>query len=134
MGALEAVGVKYEYDIGGGAFYGPKIDVKLRDSLGREWQLSTVQLDFNLPERFQMEFTGEDGKAHRPTMVHRALFGSVERFLAMLIEHYAGAFPTWLAPVQVSIIPISDKQAEYANELAAKLQAEKVRGAGGYSG
>ncbi|MCX6620843.1 MAG: threonine--tRNA ligase [Acidobacteria bacterium] len=126
-GALEAVGVPYEYDLGGGAFYGPKIDVKLRDSLGREWQLSTVQLDFNLPERFDMAFTGEDGKPHRPMMVHRALFGSVERFFAMLVEHYAGAFPMWLAPVQASLIPISDKQAEYANAVAARLQQDNVR-------
>ncbi|MCC7498750.1 MAG: threonine--tRNA ligase [Bryobacterales bacterium] len=126
-GALEAVNVPYEYDIGGGAFYGPKIDVKLRDSLGREWQLSTVQLDFNLPERFSMEFTGSDGKPQRPMMVHRALFGSAERFFAMLIEHYAGAFPMWIAPVQATIIPISDKQNEYAAQVAARLDMEKVR-------
>ena len=126
-GALEAVNVPYEYDIGGGAFYGPKIDVKLRDSLGREWQLSTVQLDFNLPERFTMEYTGSDGKPQRPMMVHRALFGSAERFFAMLIEHYAGAFPTWLAPVQAAIIPISDKQNDYAGQVAARLGLEKVR-------
>ena len=125
--ALEKENLRYEWDIGGGAFYGPKIDVKLHDALGREWQLSTVQCDFNLPERFDLNYVGEDGRAHRPFMVHRALFGSVERFFAMLIEHYGGAFPLWLAPVQVTVIPIADAQIPYASEVAASLRAAGMR-------
>jgi threonyl-tRNA synthetase len=109
------------------AFYGPKIDVKLVDAIGRLWQLSTVQFDFTLPRRFELEYTAEDGKKHRPLMVHRALFGSVERFFGILVEHYAGAFPVWLAPVQAAILPITDKQTPYANEVAAKLKAAGVR-------
>jgi threonyl-tRNA synthetase len=109
------------------AFYGPKIDVKLVDAIGRLWQLSTVQFDFTLPRRFELEYIAEDGKKHRPLMVHRALFGSVERFFGILIEHYAGAFPVWLAPVQAAVLPITDKQAGYAHEVAEKLKAAGVR-------
>src|SRR5580693_3746851 len=109
------------------AFYGPKIDVKLVDAIGRLWQLSTVQFDFTLPKRFELEYVGEDGRKHRPVMVHRALFGSVERFFGILIEHYAGAFPVWLAPVQAALLPITDKQAGYAHEVAEKLKAAGVR-------
>ena len=109
------------------AFYGPKIDMKLVDAIGRLWQLSTVQFDFTLPQRFELEYTAEDGKKHRPVMVHRALFGSVERFFGILVEHYAGAFPTWLAPVQATILPITDKQTPYAFEVAEKLKAAGVR-------
>ncbi len=100
------------------AFYGPKIDVKLVDAIGRLWQLSTVQFDFTLPRRFELEYIAEDGKKHRPVMVHRALFGSVERFFGILVEHYAGAFPVWLAPVQAAVLPITDRQAEYAHQVA----------------
>ncbi|MEP6713974.1 MAG: threonine--tRNA ligase [Terriglobia bacterium] len=109
------------------AFYGPKIDVKLVDAIGRLWQLSTVQFDFTLPQRFELEYVAEDGKKHRPVMVHRALFGSVERFFGILVEHYAGAFPTWLAPVQATVLPITDKQMAYAHEVAEKLKAAGVR-------
>ncbi|WP_183768592.1 threonine--tRNA ligase [Tunturibacter empetritectus] len=112
---------------GEGAFYGPKIDIKLVDVLGRLWQLSTVQFDFNLPARFQLEYKGEDGELHQPVMVHRALFGSVERFFGVLIEHYAGAFPLWLAPVQIGIVPISEKHVDYAAAVKAKLEAAGLR-------
>jgi threonyl-tRNA synthetase len=125
--ALEAEKVKYAIDEGGGAFYGPKIDLKLQDALGRDWQLSTVQLDFNLPERFDLHFTGPDGERHRPYMVHRALFGSMERFFALLVEHYKGAFPLWLAPKQAIVIPITDAQAEYARGVAARLRDAGLR-------
>ena len=107
---------------GEAAFYGPKIDIKLVDVLGRLWQLSTVQFDFNLPARFELEYVGEDGERHQPVMVHRALFGSVERFFGVLIEHYAGAFPLWLAPVQVGLVPISEKHIEYAKKVQQQLQ------------
>jgi threonyl-tRNA synthetase len=109
------------------AFYGPKIDVKLVDAIGRLWQLSTVQFDFTLPLRFELEYVAEDGKKHRPLMVHRALFGSVERFFGILVEHYAGAFPVWLAPVQATILPITDKQLDYARQVEEKLKAAGVR-------
>jgi threonyl-tRNA synthetase len=112
---------------GEGAFYGPKIDVKLVDVLGRLWQLSTVQFDFNLPKRFELEYVGEDGERHQPVMVHRALFGSVERFFGVLIEHYAGAFPFWLAPVQVGLVPISEKHADYAQSVKQRLEAAGLR-------
>ena len=105
------------------AFYGPKIDVKLVDAIGRPWQLSTVQFDFMLPRRFELEYIAEDGKKHQPLMVHRALFGSVERFFGILIEHYAGAFPVWLAPVQAIVLPITDRQAEYARKVADTSEA-----------
>ena len=125
--AIEAHGLSYEIDEGGGAFYGPKIDLKVLDALGREWQLSTVQFDFNLPERFGLEYIGEDGQPHRPYMVHRALLGSMERFFGVLIEHFGGAFPVWLAPVQVTVIPIADRHVEYARDVAQKLRAEGLR-------
>ena len=125
--ALEAENLPYEVDEGGGAFYGPKIDMKIKDALGREWQLGTIQFDFNLPERFNLVYIGEDGKEHQPYMVHRALLGSLERFFGILIEHYAGAFPTWLAPEQVRILPITDKQLDYAKRLETELLAADVR-------
>jgi len=130
-GALKDVltkrGLPFNTFPGEAAFYGPKIDVKLVDVLGRLWQLSTVQFDFNLPARFELEYTGEDGEKHQPVMVHRALFGSVERFFGVLIEHYAGAFPMWLAPVQVGIVPISEKHLDYAEKVKAKLEAAGIR-------
>lgn len=125
--ALKSEGIPYEVDEGGGAFYGPKIDMKVRDCLGREWQCSTIQFDFNLPERFQLEYVGADNQPHRPYMVHRALFGSLERFFGILIEHYAGAFPVWLAPEQVRVLPITDAQNEYAKRVADRLRAEDIR-------
>ena len=127
VAALQAEGIAYELDEGGGAFYGPKIDLKTRDAIGREWQMSTVQFDFNLPERFDMTYIGADGQEHRPFMVHRALLGSLERFFGILIEHYAGAFPLWLAPVQAVLIPVTDKQIPAAREVAAKLRAQDFR-------
>jgi len=125
--ALSERGIPYERIEGEAAFYGPKIDFKIEDAIGRLWQLGTVQLDFNLPERFQLEYIGEDGKAHRPVMVHRALFGSVERFFGVLIEHYAGAFPVWLAPVQAIVLPITDRINDYALEVARELRAAGLR-------
>jgi len=119
--------LNYEVDEGGGAFYGPKIDIKIEDALGREWQATTIQFDFNLPERFDMVYVGADGKEHRPYMIHRALLGSWERFFGLLIEHYAGAFPTWLAPVQVKIIPLADRHVEHANKAAAELKSRNIR-------
>ncbi|MRR29782.1 threonine--tRNA ligase, partial [bacterium] len=120
--ALIRAGLEYDLDEGGAAFYGPKIDLKMVDALGREWQLSTIQFDFNLSERFGLEYVGEDGQPHRPFMVHRALLGSMERFMGVLIEHYAGAFPIWLAPVQAAIIPIADRHLAYANQVAQQLK------------
>ena len=125
--AIETHQLPYEMDEGGGAFYGPKIDLKVRDALGREWQLSTIQFDFNLSERFGLEFIGEDGQPHRPYMVHRALLGSMERFFGVLIEHFGGAFPVWMAPVQTVVIPIADRHLEYARQVAEKLRAEGMR-------
>jgi threonyl-tRNA synthetase len=125
---LDEKKIPYREIPGEAAFYGPKIDIKLVDVLGRLWQLSTVQFDFNLPQRFELEYTGEDGEKHRPVMVHRALFGSVERFFGVLIEHYAGAFPLWLAPVQIGLVPISsDKHLDYARAVKAKLEAAGLR-------
>lgn len=124
---VQSEGIAYDFDHGGGAFYGPKIDLKLLDSIGREWQLSTVQFDFNLPVKFGLEYIGPDGNPHTPYMVHRALFGSVERFFAMLIENYKGEFPLWLAPVQATLIPISEAQIEFCNTLAKQLRAAKFR-------
>jgi len=125
---LDGKQIAYREISGEAAFYGPKIDIKLVDVLGRLWQLSTVQFDFNLPARFGLEYTGEDGEKHQPVMVHRALFGSVERFFGVLIEHYAGAFPMWLAPVQVGLVPISsEKHLEYARSVKAKLEAAGIR-------
>jgi len=120
-------GLPHEVDEGGAVFYGPKIDVKLLDTLGREWQCTTIQFDFNLPERFDVSYIGEDGREHRPFMVHRALLGSMERFFGVLIEHYAGAFPMWLAPVQAAIIPIADRHIEYARQAAAEMRRAGLR-------
>ena len=125
--ALDQEGMSYEVDEGGGAFYGPKIDMKIKDALGRPWQLGTVQFDFNLPERFNLTYVGADGKEHQPYMVHRALLGSIERFFGILIEHYAGAFPLWLAPEQVRVLPISDKAMNYAKGVQAALRAAGFR-------
>jgi threonyl-tRNA synthetase len=125
--ALEEYGLKYEVNEGDGAFYGPKIDFKLKDAIGRTWQCSTVQLDFNLPERFDLKYTDKDGQAKRPIMIHRAIFGSLERFAGTLIEHYTGAFPAWLAPQQVSILPIADRHVAYAQQVEAALREELVR-------
>ncbi|KTB48634.1 threonine--tRNA ligase [Dehalogenimonas alkenigignens] len=124
---LDAQGLDYKIDEGGGAFYGPKIDLKVKDALGREWQMTTIQFDFNLPERFEMVYTGADGQEHRPYMVHRALLGSWERFFGLLIEHYAGAFPVWLHPVQAAVLPISDRHIEYARKLAENLKLQGIR-------
>ena len=124
---LDARGIKYEVMEGEAAFYGPKIDFKIEDAIGRLWQLGTVQWDFNLPERFELEYIGEDNKPHRPVMVHRALFGSIERFFGVLIEHYAGAFPMWLAPVQVIVLPITDRINEYAGKVTQELRAAGLR-------
>ena len=125
--AIEAEGLSYEVDEGGGAFYGPKIDLKIKDALGREWQLSTVQFDFNLPERFHMVFVDRDGVEKQPFMVHRALLGSIERFFGVLLEHYAGAFPPWLAPEQVRVIPVSEAFYTYAEEVGAALRKKGFR-------
>ena len=117
---LEKPGRPYEVDAGGGAFYGPKIDLKIKDALGREWQCATFQLDFQLPERFELEYVGRTASRHRAVMIHRALLGSMERFIAVLIEHYAGAFPLWLAPVQARVLSVSEKADAYAHEVAAR--------------
>jgi len=125
--ALNRAAIPFEIDEGGGAFYGPKIDLKVKDAIGREWQLSTIQFDFNMSERFNLTYIGEDGQPHRPYMVHRALLGSMERFFGVLIEHYAGAFPVWLAPVQAMIIPIADRHVDYAQQVAAQLKQQGLR-------
>jgi len=125
--ALEQNRLAYEVKEGEGAFYGPKIDVDIQDALGRPWQLNTTQLDFQMPERFKLEYVGEDGQAHRPVMIHRAIFGTYERFMAVLVEHYAGAFPVWLAPVQAVVVPIADRHLEYADAVAGKLRAGGFR-------
>ncbi len=125
--ALRQQGLEYERMEDEAAFYGPKIDIKVEDAIGRLWQLTTIQFDFNLPERFQLEYTGEDNKPHRPLMIHRALFGSMERFFGVLIEHYAGAFPLWLAPVQAAVLPITDRINEYAEKVASELRAAGLR-------
>ena len=125
--AIEAKGIPYVINPGDGAFYGPKLDYHIEDSLGRTWQCGTIQLDMNLPERFNVEYIGEDGQKHRIIMIHRACFGSMERFIGILTEHYAGAFPTWMAPVQVKILPISEKHVEYANQLAKQMRHDYVR-------
>ncbi|MBQ9616030.1 MAG: threonine--tRNA ligase, partial [Selenomonadaceae bacterium] len=119
--ALEHRGLNYVVNEGDGAFYGPKIDFHLRDSIGRTWQCGTIQLDMLLPEKFDLTYVGEDGAKHRPVMVHRVVYGSIERFIGILIENYAGAFPAWLAPVQVRILPITDKHMDYAYELKRKM-------------
>jgi threonyl-tRNA synthetase len=125
--ALETKGLFYEIDTGEGVFYGPKIDIKVKDVLNRSWQCSTIQVDFNIPERFDVTFRGSDGKDHRPIMIHRALMGSLERFFGILIEHYAGAFPLWLAPVQVEILTIAERHSDYALSLSATLKSEGIR-------
>ena len=127
IAALQKESIPYEVDEGGGAFYGPKIDLKIKDALGREWQTSTIQFDFNLPERFDMTYVGTDGLKHRPYMVHRALLGSLERFFGVLTEHYAGAFPAWLAPEQVRVLPVKDEFIAYADKIAAELRAADIR-------
>ena len=125
--AVEAEKLEYDVDAGGGAFYGPKIDLKIKDALGREWQLSTIQFDFNLPTRFDMTYTEKDGTERRPFMIHRALLGSIERFFGILIEHYAGAFPFWLSPVQIKVIPVAEAFDDYAAEIAGRLKAAGFR-------
>lgn len=125
--ALDERNISYERIEGEAAFYGPKIDIKIEDAIGRVWQLGTIQLDFNLPERFELEYTGDDNQKHRPFMIHRALFGSIERFFGVLIEHYAGAFPLWLAPVQVTVLPITDRINDYADQVAADLRSAGFR-------
>ena len=126
-GALDDLGLDYVVNEGDGAFYGPKIDFHLEDSIGRTWQCGTIQLDFQLPQRFELEYTGADGEKHRPIMIHRVVYGSVERFIGILIEHFAGAFPTWLAPVQVKVLPISDKYMDYAQSVLNKLTEAGIR-------
>ena len=126
-GALDDLGLDYVVNEGDGAFYGPKIDFHLEDSIGRTWQCGTIQLDFQLPQRFELEYTGADGEKHRPIMIHRVAFGSIERFIGILIEHFAGAFPTWLAPVQVKVLPISDKHLEYGQKVLDTLNAAGIR-------
>ncbi|MHB1138192.1 MAG: threonine--tRNA ligase, partial [Microthrixaceae bacterium] len=123
----ESMDIELVMDPGGGAFYGPKISVQARDAIGRTWQMSTIQVDFQLPQRFEMSYIGSDGERHRPIMIHRALFGSVERFFAVLVEHYAGAFPAWLAPVQARVLPVSEAHADYAHEVAAELRGSGFR-------
>ncbi|MBI5309886.1 MAG: threonine--tRNA ligase [Actinobacteria bacterium] len=125
--ALKAEGLPYDLNPGDGAFYGPKIDLHMKDSLGRSWQLGTVQLDFSMPERFELSYTGDDNEEHRPVMIHRALFGSFERFIGILIEHYGGEFPLWLAPVQVRVVPVSDKHNDFSNQLADRLLEAGLR-------
>ncbi len=125
--AAETVDVPLVMDPGGGAFYGPKISVQARDAIGRTWQMSTIQVDFQFPQRFDLEYTGDDNDRHRPVMVHRALFGSVERFFGVLTEHYAGAFPLWLAPEQIRFVPVADRHVDHCTELAAKAKAAGLR-------
>ena len=125
--ALESQALDYELNEGDGAFYGPKIDMHMTDSLGRSWQLGTVQLDYNMPERFDLTYTGADNAEHRPVMIHRALFGSYERFIGILIEHYAGELPLWLAPVQAIVLPISDRLNDYAGGVVERLRAAGLR-------
>jgi threonyl-tRNA synthetase len=124
---ITARGLPFDIDEGGAVFYGPKIDVKMIDALGREWQCTTIQFDFNLPERFDVNYIAEDGREHRPYMVHRALLGSMERFFGVLVEHYAGAFPMWLAPVQATVIPIADRHIDYAEKVAGQMRAAGLR-------
>ena len=126
--ALDELGLDYVINEGDGAFYGPKIDFHLVDAIGRTWQCGTIQLDFQLPQRFELEYIGADGEKHRPIMIHRVAFGSIERFIGILIEHFAGAFPTWLAPVQVKVLPISEKHMEYAQKVMEALTAAGIRG------
>jgi len=124
---LNKKGLDFSIEEGGGAFYGPKIDVNIKDAIGRHWQCTTIQFDFNLPQRFGLTYIAEDGKEHQPFMVHRAIFGSLERFMGILIEHFGGAFPLWLSPVQVQIIPIADRHIDYAENILNQLQSESIR-------
>ena len=124
---LEERNISFVINEGDGAFYGPKIDFHLKDSIGRTWQCGTIQLDFQMPEKFDLSYVGEDGQKHRPAVIHRVIFGSIERFFAVLIEHYAGAFPTWLAPVQAVVIPITDRHHAYAMDVLAALENEGIR-------
>lgn len=125
--AVEGLGKSYKINEGDGAFYGPKLDFHLKDSIGRTWQCGTIQLDFQLPQRFDLDYIGEDGEKHRPIMLHRVVFGSIDRFIGILIEHYAGKFPLWLAPVQVRVLPVSDKYVEYAREIKSELMKNDIR-------
>jgi threonyl-tRNA synthetase len=125
--AVKAIGLEFEVDEGGGAFYGPKIDIKIKDALNREWQCSTIQFDFNEPERFDLTYAGPNNERERPYMIHRALLGSLERFMGVLIEHYAGAFPCWLAPVQIKVLPISEKTIVYGTTVVQKLREAGLR-------
>lgn len=125
--AIENMGMDYVVNEGDGAFYGPKLDFHLTDSIGRTWQCGTIQLDFQLPQRFEAEYIGEDGQKYRPIMIHRVVFGSIERFIGILIEHFAGKFPLWLAPVQVRVLPVSDKFMDYGREVADALKAKHIR-------
>ena len=125
--ALEDMGLDYIVNEGDGAFYGPKIDFHLVDAIGRTWQCGTIQLDFQLPQRFEAEYNGADGEMHRPIMIHRVCFGSIERFIGILTEHFAGKFPTWLAPVQVKVLPISDKYLDYGHQVMSRLKAAGIR-------
>ena len=125
--AMQSMNMPYRVNEGDGAFYGPKLDFHLRDSIGRTWQCGTIQLDFQLPQRFEAEYIGADGEKHRPIMIHRVVYGSLERFMGILIEHYAGKFPVWLSPVQIKILPVSDKYLDYAREIAESLKAQNIR-------
>jgi len=125
--AVQVLGVEYTEELGEAAFYGPKIDFVVKDVIGRDWQLGTVQVDYNLPERFDLTYIGEDNRPHRPVMIHRAPFGSLERFTGLFIEHFAGKFPTWLAPEQVRVLPISEKFFDYAEQVTAQLADQKIR-------
>ncbi|HEX2070435.1 MAG TPA: threonine--tRNA ligase, partial [Thermoleophilaceae bacterium] len=125
--ALENQGLEYELNPGDGAFYGPKIDLHMTDAIGRSWQLGTVQLDYYMPEQFELAYTGTDNSEHRPVMIHRALMGSFERFMGILIEHYAGEFPLWLAPVQAAVLPLADRHVEYARRVQEALAAAGLR-------
>ncbi|MBQ2960314.1 MAG: threonine--tRNA ligase, partial [Oscillospiraceae bacterium] len=125
--AVEEMGKSYVINEGDGAFYGPKLDFHLADSLGRTWQCGTIQLDMQLPERFELEYVGEDGAKHRPVMIHRVVLGSIERFIGVITEHFAGAFPVWLSPVQVKVMPITDRTADYAKDVCAKLSELGIR-------
>ena len=126
-GALNELGMDYVVNEGDGAFYGPKIDFHLEDSIGRTWQCGTIQLDFQMPQRFDLEYTGADGEKHRPIMIHRVAFGSIERFIGILIEHFAGKFPTWLAPVQVRVMAVSEKFSDYAQKIQDELKEAGIR-------
>ena len=125
--AMTELGKDFQLNPGDGAFYGPKLDFHLSDSLGRTWQCGTIQLDMQMPERFELEYVGEDGEKHRPIMIHRALLGSIERFIGVITEHFAGAFPTWLSPVQVKVLPVTDRAVQYAVDVAENLDAQGFR-------